>query len=136
MTKGYAFRQHKAVILDRIAGRESREFREWSRPPVKGGSGASLYLFTLTGTVSSGSGAATIRNMADNEEIESGATVIDPLGHMDGLTSGHRGICVQAGSAYYAITPYVVDVRWSDPKLEQTKNGSTYTTIDTAEDCS
>ena len=35
---------------------------------------------------------------------------------------------------WLAQFPGVLDVRWVDPKLEQTSNG-TYTTIDTAVDC-
>ena len=36
---------------------------------------------------------------------------------------------------WIAEFPGVLNVRWVDPKLEQTSNGSTYTTIDTAVDC-
>lgn len=93
------------------------------------------YLYTLTSAVSAGSGTATIRNMADATEIATGQTVNDPLGHMDGLAIGRRGVCIKVNNAYYAITPYVVDVRWVDPDLEQSKDGTNYTNIDTAEDC-
>ena len=95
------------------------------------------YLFTLTGAMSAGTGAATIRNMADTDEIETGATVVDTLGLFDGLASGKRGICIKEESAYYAIGPYVTRVRWDDPDLEFTKDGGdSWENIDTAEDCS
>jgi len=97
--------------------------------------GNATYLYTLTGTISGGTGTATIRNLADDTEIETGATLKDPLGHFAGLTSGYRGMCVKEGDDYYALGPYVVGVAWVDPTLRQTKDGTTYTTIDTAEDC-
>ena len=37
---------------------------------------------------------------------------------------------------WIAEHPGVIDVQWDDPDLEQTLDGSTYTNIDTAEDCS
>lgn len=103
---------------------------------TSGGSTLRLYLFTLTGTIASGAGVATIRNMTDSTEIETGASVKDILGHFDGLVSGYRGICVKQAGEYYAIGPYVIDVRWDAPDLEQSKKPATYTNIDTAEDCS
>ena len=105
--------------------------------PVLLGSGSVLahYLFTLTGTISSGSGAATIRNLADDSDIAT-ATVKDPLGHFDGLTSGYRGYCFAAGGNYYAIGPYVIDVRYVlDTALEQSRKPGTYTNIETPEEC-
>ena len=100
------------------------------------GGGDNHYLFTLTGTISAGAGTATIRNLPDTTEIATGVSLKDPLGHFAGLTSGYRGFCVKQGGIYYAIGPYVVNVRWDDPDLEQTRDGTTYTNIDTAEDCS
>lgn len=94
------------------------------------------FLFTLTEAISSGSGSATIRDITDSEEIETGATLYDPLGHFDGLTSGYRGFCFASGAAYYALGPYVTKVRWEDPVLEYSRDGaSTWLNIDTAEDC-
>ncbi|QDV23425.1 hypothetical protein [Aureliella helgolandensis] len=106
-------------------------------PPIPDeGSGDNHYLYTLTAAMSSGSGTATIRNMADDEEIETGAIVVDTLGMFDGLAIGQRGICIKSGEAYYSIGPYVTRVRWADPDLEYTKDGTNWTNIDTAEDCS
>lgn len=98
--------------------------------------GESHYLFTLTGTVASGSGTATIRDVTDSTEIATGATLKDLLGHFDGLTSGYRGFCFKKGSLYYALGPYTTKVRWSSPNLEYSRdNASTWLNIDTAEDC-
>jgi hypothetical protein len=108
-------------------------------PVVLGVGGASTghYLYTLTAAMSSGTGTATIRNMADDTEIETGASVVDTLSFFDGLAIGRRGICIKSGSTYYAIAPYVTDVQWDDPDLEYSKDGgSNWTNIDTAEDCS
>lgn len=94
------------------------------------------YLFTLTGTITGGGGAATIRNLADDTEIATGQTVNDPLGHFEGLTSGYRGICFKQDGEYYALGPYVTKVRWQDPDLQYSRNdGSLWFTIDTAQDC-
>lgn len=129
----YGFSKQDA--LDLVQGDRGGD-TEYVEGRVRGGSGGDKhFLFTLTGTMSGGSGAATIRNMADDTEIETGASVIGPLGHFDGLTSGYRGICIKQGGEYYAIGPYVVNVRWVDPVLEQTKDGTNYTTIDTAVNC-
>ncbi|QDV26962.1 hypothetical protein [Aureliella helgolandensis] len=102
-----------------------------------GGGGDTHYLFTLTAAMSSGYGTATIRTMSDAEEIETGAVVAGTLGLFDGLAIGQRGICIKSGANYYAIGPYVTQVRWDDPDLEYTKDdGTNWTNIDTAEDCS
>ena len=109
------------------------------RPVLLGvGSGGSHeLLFTLTGTVASGTGTATIRNLADTTDVATGATLNDPLGHFDGLTSGYRGFCFLDSGSYYAIGPYVTKVRWDDPDLEYSRdNATTWINIDTAEDCS
>jgi len=98
--------------------------------------GSQLYLFTLTGTIASGSGAATIRNLADDAEIATGASLKDPLGHFDGLTSGYRGFCVADGGFYYALGPYVTHVLWNSPDLEYSRDGNvTQLPVDTAEPC-
>lgn len=103
---------------------------------TSGGTGDTHYLFTLTGTITGGGGAATIRNMADDTEIATGQTVNDPLGHFEGLTAGYRGICFLQNGEYYALGPYVTQVRWDDPDLEYSRDdGTTWINIDTAEDC-
>lgn len=101
-----------------------------------GGSSDEHFLYTLTSTMTGGSGTATIRNMADTSEIATGQTVLDKLGHFEGLTSGKRGVCIKQAGAYYAITPYLTGVRWNTPNLERSHNGgSTWDNIDTAEPC-
>lgn len=101
-----------------------------------GAGGDSHYLYTLTAAFSGGTGTATIRNLADDTEIATSQTVVDTLGHYDGLPIGGRGICIEAAGSYYALTPFVSDVRWNDPDLEQSKDGgTTYTNIDTTEEC-
>ena len=101
-----------------------------------GGGGDKHYLFTLTATMASGSGACTIRSMADDTEVATSQTVVDTLGFFDGLASGQRGICIRQGGVYYAIGPYVTSVRWDDPDLEYSKdNATTWVNIDTAEEC-
>jgi hypothetical protein len=102
-----------------------------------GGGGDKHYLYTLTAAMTSGSGTATIRNLADDTEIETGATILGPRGLFDGLAIGRGGPCVKQGGAYYALGPYVTKVRWDDPDLEYSKDdGTNWTNIDTAEDCS
>lgn len=106
----------------------------WVR--AKRGGGDNHFLFTLTGTIASGSGLATIRELADDADVETGVSLRDPLGHFDGLTSGHRGYCFLSNGEYYALGPYVTRVRWDDPDLEYSRdNATTWTNIDTAEDC-
>lgn len=101
-----------------------------------GSGGDTHFLYTLTAAFSSGTGTATIKNLADDTTIATSQTVIDTLGHYDGLAIGRRGVCVKSGSTYYAITPFVTEVRWNDPDLEYSKDGgSNYTNIDTTEDC-
>lgn len=129
----YGFEKQDALALLRHVGGGDATYQEGR---TRGGGNVAMYLFTLTGTISSGAGTATIRNLPDTTEIATGISLKDPLGHFDGLTSGYRGFCVKQGGIYYAIGPYVVNVRWDDPDLEQTRDGSTYTNIDTAEDCS
>jgi hypothetical protein len=129
----YGFEKQDALALLRHVGGGDDTYQEGR---TRGGGNVAMYLFTLTGTISSGAGTATIRNLPDTTEIATGISLKDPLGHFDGLTSGYRGFCVKQGGIYYAIGPYVVNVRWDDPDLEQTRDGSTYTNIDTAEDCS
>lgn len=102
---------------------------------VGAGGGDSFYLYTLTTVMGASTGTATIRNLADTTEIATGVSLSNTLGHFTGLASGRRGICVKDGSTYRAVTPYVVDVRWQAPDLEQTKDGTNYTNIDTAVDC-
>lgn len=97
-----------------------------------------LYHLTLTAAVSSGSGTATIRNMADDEEIETGATVVDKLGNHEGFAIGKRGICAKQDGTYYIMSMgrYVTEVDWTDPDLRQSYNGgASYVDIDEAEDC-
>lgn len=129
----YGFEKQDALALLRHVGGGDDTYQEGR---TRGGGNVAMYLFTLTGTISSGAGTATIRNLPDTTEIATGVSLKDPLGHFDGLTSGYRGFCVKQGGIYYAIGPYVVNVRWDDPNLEQTRDGTTYTNIDTAEDCS
>lgn len=98
--------------------------------------GNAHYLFTLTGTISSGIGTATIRNLDDSADIATGVSLKDPLGHFDGLTSGYRGFCFSAGGIYYALGPYVTKVRWDDPDLEYSRGyAAAWLPIDTAEAC-
>ncbi len=129
----YGFEKQDALALLRHVGGGDATYQEGR---TRGGGNVAMYLFTLTGTISAGAGTATIRNLPDTTEIATGVSLKDPLGHFAGLTSGYRGFCVKQGGIYYAIGPYVVNVRWDDPDLEQTRDGTTYTNIDTAEDCS
>lgn len=129
----YGFEKQDALALLRHVGGGDDTYQEGR---TRGGGNVAMYLFTLTGTISAGAGTATIRNLPDTTEIATGVSLKDPLGHFNGLTSGYRGFCVKQGGIYYAIGPYVVNVRWDDPDLEQTRDGTTYTNIDTAEDCS
>lgn len=129
----YGFEKQDALALLRHVGGGDDTYQEGR---TRGGGNVAMYLFTLTGTISAGAGTATIRNLPDTTEIATGVSLKDPLGHFAGLTSGYRGFCVKQGGIYYAIGPYVVNVRWDDPDLEQTRDGTTYTNIDTAEDCS
>lgn len=96
--------------------------------------GSSTYLFTLDSAMPGAT--ATIRDMADTADVATGQSVVSTLSFFDDLPSGARGICVEQDGTYYAIGPYVTSVRYNDPNLEQTKDGgTTYTNIDTAEDC-
>lgn len=88
----------------------------------------SIYLYTLTAAISAGSGTATIKSMDDVTTIATGETIEDPLGHMEGLASGVRGVCVKSGSTYYAITPYVFNLRLSSPNLQYLKHGTAWQT--------
>lgn len=99
------------------------------------GGGDSFFLYTLTSTMGASTGTATIRNLADTEQIATGVSLSNTLGHFTGLASGRRGLCVKDGSTYRAVSPYLVDVRWDDPDLEQSKDGTNYTNIDTTEEC-
>ena len=130
----YGFSLSDARELINTIGGVDREYPEGR--PRGGGGGDKHYLFTLTATMASGSGACTIRNMADDAEIATSQTVVDTLGFFDGLASGQRGICIRQGGVYYAIGPYVTSVRWDDPDLEYSKDdATTWVTIDTAEEC-
>lgn len=130
---GYSVRTARR-IRNRSGGVQTTEFSESLK--LGGGRSTPLYLFTLTGTIASGTGVATIRNLADTSEIATSQNVKDPLGHFDGLTSGYRGFCTKQGSDYYALGPYVTKVRWADPVVEYSRNNSTtWINIDTAEDC-
>jgi hypothetical protein len=132
-TWGFKYRATAELARDMAERRTNTEYPEGT---PRGGGGDRHYLFTLTGAMSSGTGTATIRNMADDTEIETGATIEDTLSFFDGLASGRRGICIKQDGAYYAIGPYVTDVQWDDPDLEYSKDGGTnWTNIDTAEDC-
>lgn len=96
----------------------------------------SHYLFTITIPISDGWGVVTIRNMADDTEVESTAILKDPLQHFSGLGVGYRGICIKQEGHYYAITPFVIDVRYViHDALQQTKDGVNYTDIEVPEDC-
>lgn len=100
------------------------------------GTGEVHYLFTLTTTITAGTGTATIRNLEDTAEIEAGQTLIGPLGHFNGMVSGKRGVCIKRGDDYYALTPWVTSVRWDSPDLEYSRDaGATWINIDTAEAC-
>ena len=96
-----------------------------------------IYLFTLTSTLTSGVAAtADIRTIDDSELFTDDVPINDPLGHFEGLTSGYRGWCLAWEGEYYALGPYVTQVRWDDPDLEYSRDGSTtWINIDTAEDC-
>lgn len=118
------------ITIRRISQVESKP-----RLILAGGS-TDLYLFTLTSTITSGTGVGTIRNMADDTEIATSQDVQDPLGHFDGLMSGYRGICAKQNGEYYALGPYVTKVRWDDPDLEYSRNNATtWINVDTAESC-
>lgn len=41
----------------------------------------------------------------------------------------------KSSEKWVVVWPGLLNVRWVDPDLEQTLDGSTYTNIDTAEDC-
>ena len=131
----YGFSKADATELLQGIGGNDGEFIEGR---VRGGGGTGrIRLFTLTGTIASGTGLATIRNLADDTEIGTGLNVLDPLGHFDGLTSGYRGFCVKDGSDYVALGPYATTVNWNDPDLRYSRDGgTTWLAIDTAEDCS
>lgn len=135
MADGFIFSPAKAHALDALVGEGDHDVKN-PRSARRSAVADKHYLFTLTGAISSGSGTATIRNMADDEEIATSQTVVDTLGFFDGLASGRRGICVRQAGVYYAIGPYVTDIRWDDPDLESSKDGgSNWDNIDTAEDC-
>lgn len=130
----YGFNRADAQELTQLIGGADGEYPEGR---VRGvGGGDKHYLYTLTGGSMSGSSqTATIRNMADDTEIDTSQPVVNTLSQFTGLANGARGVCIRQGGTYYAIGPYVVDVRWDSPDLEQTKDGTTYTNIDTAETC-
>lgn len=99
-------------------------------------SSVQFFLFTLTTAFTTTTATATIRNLDDDEEIATGVTLRDPLGHFNGLASGKRGFCFKQDQKYYAVTPWTAKVRWNDPDLEYSKDGgTTWINIDTAEDC-
>jgi hypothetical protein len=88
------------------------------RQPV---SSTRLYLYEITTTFSAGECIATIKNLAGDITIGTGLAVKDPTGHMTNIVAGTKGICAKEAGEYYAITPYVVQLRYVEPDLQLNK---------------
>ena len=93
------------------------------RQPVGRSSG--LYLYEITTTFSAGECIATIKNLAGDITIGTGLAVKDPTGHMTNIVAGTKGICAKEAGEYYAITPYVVQLRYVEPDLQLNKGIAT-----------
>lgn len=82
-----------------------------------------LYVFTTTTAFASLTATANITTMSGSS-VATGATLNDPTGHMADVISGSKGICVEDGGNYYALTPYVVGLRVNALTLQARKENA------------
>lgn len=93
-----------------------------------------LYVYEITTAYSAGDCVATIDEL-DGTEVETGATVTDPIGTFADAPTSAKGFCVKQNGSYYALGPYVTDIDWTSPNLTFKKGGGASIAIDTAEVC-
>lgn len=106
--------------------------------------GGSRLVKTPSGGIAARSSTAVASESCVVQRIVSGALVdesesIDVVNIWPIALPGNFYLLVMqegANNEWIAVSPGVLDVRWADPKLEQSLDKTTYTTIDTAEDCS
>lgn len=141
--KGYLFRRSKAIQLDRLIGSKQSEQREWSRPPGGGGSSTARLFMSPGGGIAARAGTTLSSATCTQQKIVSGtltaeattAAVYNPWPVAIPASYPFLAQKELGSGEWIALVPGVLDVRWVDPKLEQTSDGTTYTTIDTAVDC-
>ena len=105
---------------------------------VRGGrSGGASNLVQTSGTIAQNASATcTIYRIISGTPTSQTDTisVINPWPFT--IPSGMRILATQdTYGDWYAVHPGIINVRWDDPDLEQTLDGSIYTNIDTAVDC-
>lgn len=102
-----------------------------------GGGGGSSNLVQTTGTIAqNASGTCTIYRIISGTPTSQSDTisVLNPWPFT--IPSGMRILANQdTYGDWYAVHPGITNVRWIDPDLEQTLDGTTYTNIDTAVTC-
>lgn len=141
--KGWAFRRSKAIQLDRMIGSKQTEQRDWSRPPSAGGGGNAKMFLTPGGGIAARSGTTVSSATCTEYKLVSGmlttntdtATVYNPW--PVAIAAGYYIMAQkeQVSGEWIALFPGVINVRWADPDLEQTLDGTNYSNIDTAEAC-
>lgn len=112
------------------------------QPRFVGGSGAKL-VKTPGGGIAARSGTTVSSAACDETKIESGSlvsnavslTVLNPWPIAIPANYYIVAVLEQLTGEWIAQFPGVLNVRWVDPKLEQTSDGATYSTIDTAVNC-
>ena len=106
------------------------------RPRGSGGSSSVQLVETPSTIAQNASASCTIYRIISGTPTSQTdtITVINPWPFT--IPAGMRVLATQdTFGDWYAVHPGVTDVRWVDPDLQQTRNGSSYTNIDTAVDC-
>jgi len=141
--KGWAFRRSKAIQLDRSIGSKQTEQRDWSRPSSGSGGSAAKLFMTPGGGIAARSGTTVSAATCTEYKIVTGtlttntttASVYNPWPVAIPASYPILAQKEHVSGEWVALFPGIVDVRWVDPKLEQSLDKTTYTTIDTAEAC-
>ena len=127
-------------LLSQIGGHES-DYREGLVRSSKGGGSAKLVLATSgiparSGTTV-GSATCTEYKIVGSTLTTNTETITVKNIQAEAIPSGLYVFAVKEALSGFWIAqhPGVLNVRWNDPDLQQTKNGTSYTNIDTAEDC-
>ncbi len=141
----YGFEKSTAQALKASVGVGDSEYREGLVRGNGGGSSGCKIVQTPVGGIAARSGTTVGSASCTEFKINSGTTLAT---NTDTITVKNIWPFAIPASMYIkahlesisgewiAEHPGVIDVQWDDPDLEQTLDGSTYTNIDTAEDCS
>ncbi len=140
----YGFSKADASDLAQMIGNGDGEYREGGVRGGGGGGSAGKIFLTPGGGIAARVGTSVSSATCTMYKFVGGTLTTDtttaavynpwPVA----IPAGFYLIAIKEDSTnqWVAMSPGVIDVRWVDPKLEQSLDKATYTTIDTAEDCS